>query len=233
MSILELSDYKENYNRIFDSIEESKKAKVKIICVSKSHPVEALVNAYNSGLKVFGENYVQEMVDKYSTISNEIKKNIEWHFIGHLQTNKVKYIAPFVNFIHSIDKVKLMKEIDKRAGENNRIINGLVQVNISNEVSKSGCEIDEAMEIVKQSINLKNIKIVGLMAISGLESTDLERKNQFEKLRDLRNKVETNLEIKLPELSMGMTDDYHLAIEAGSTMIRIGTAIFGKREYIK
>ncbi|PKL79398.1 MAG: YggS family pyridoxal phosphate-dependent enzyme [Ignavibacteriae bacterium HGW-Ignavibacteriae-4] len=233
MAVLEVNEYKNNYNEILHSIESNKVSKVKILSVSKSHPVEALVNAYDSGLLVFGENYVQEMVDKYETISTEMKNNIEWHFIGSLQTNKVKYIAPFVNCIHSVSKLKLAKEIDKRAKENNRTIDILLQVNTSGEDSKSGCQPDEAEEVIKSSLDLENVKFIGLMTISGLESTDEERKEEFKLLRKIRDGIEINLSIDLPELSMGMTSDYHEAIEEGATMIRIGTAIFGKREYTK
>jgi pyridoxal phosphate enzyme (YggS family) len=233
LAVLEVSEYIENYNEILQSINSDKVSKVKILSVSKSHPVEALINAYESGLRVFGENYVQEMVDKYETISDEMKSNIEWHFIGHLQTNKVKYIAPFVNCIHSVYKLKLAKEIDKRAKENNRIIDLLLQVNTSGEDSKSGCEPHEAEEVIRSSMGLENVKFVGLMTISGLESTDEERKAEFKLLRKIRDEIEMNLSIELPELSMGMTSDYHEAIEEGATMIRIGTAIFGKREYTK
>jgi len=233
LAVLEVSEYIENYNEILHSIDSDKVSKIKILSVSKSHPVEALINAYESGLRVFGENYVQEMVDKYETISNEMKRNIEWHFIGHLQTNKVKYIAPFVNCIHSVYKLKLAKEIDKRAKENNRIIDLLLQVNTSGEDSKSGCEPREAEEVIRSSMGLENVKFVGLMTISGLESTDEERKAEFKLLRKIRDEIEMNLSIELPELSMGMTSDYQEAIEEGATMIRIGTAIFGKREYTK
>ncbi len=233
MAILEVHEYIDNYNEILDSIDSNKRDKVRILSVSKSHPVEALSNAYESGLRVFGENYVQEMVDKYDTISEEMKKNIEWHFIGHLQTNKVKYIAPFVNCIHSVYKLKLAKEISKRAKDNNRTINILLQVNTSGEESKSGCTPKEAKDIVKNILELENIKMIGLMTISGLESTNEERKEEFKLLRKLRDDIEKDLSIDLPELSMGMTSDYHEAIEEGATMIRIGTAIFGKRVYNK
>ncbi|MER3328223.1 MAG: YggS family pyridoxal phosphate-dependent enzyme [Candidatus Kapaibacterium sp.] len=233
MAILEANEYIENYNDILHSIDSDKREKVTILSVSKSHPLEALTNAYESGLRVFGENYVQEMVDKYETISEDMKSNIEWHFIGHLQTNKVKYIAPFVNCIHSVYKLKLAKEIDKRAKENNRTINVLLQVNTSGEDSKSGCEPQLAEEVIKNSLGLENLKFIGLMTISGLESTDEERKEEFKLLRKIRDEIEKKLSIELPELSMGMTSDYHEAIEEGATMIRIGTAIFGKRVYTK
>ena len=233
MAILDVNEYIDNYNEISNSINKDKIGKVKILSVSKSHPVEALVNAYKSGLRVFGENYVQEMVDKYDTVSEEMKKNIEWHFIGHLQTNKVKYIASFVNCIHSVYKLKLAKEIDNRAQENNRKIDLLLQVNTSGEESKSGCEPEEAESVIKSCLELENINFIGLMTISGLESNNEERREEFILLRKVRDEIESNLSIVLPELSMGMTSDYNEAIEEGATMIRIGTAIFGKREYTK
>lgn len=233
MAVLEVEEYRNNYNDIENSIAEEKKSKVKIVSVSKSHTVEALIRAYKSGLRVFGENYVQEMVDKYEFVDSELKSEIEWHFIGHLQTNKVKYIAPFVDCIHSVYKLKLAKEIDKRAKENNRKIDILLQVNTSGEESKSGCTLADAKEIVIGIAELENVNLKGLMTISGLESTDEERKKEFNDLRLLRDKLENELDISLPELSMGMTSDYQLAIEEGSTLIRIGTAIFGKREYTK
>lgn len=233
MAVLEVEEYKSNYDRIANSIREDKKHEVKIVCVSKSHPVEALISAFESGLRIFGENYVQEMVDKYNDVSSSMKKNIEWHFIGHLQTNKVKYIASFVDCIHSVYKLKLAKEIDKRALENNRVIDILLQVNTSGEDSKSGCNKIDAKQIVKDIIGLKNVKLKGLMTISGLESTDDERKLEFNELRELRDNLEKEFKIELSVLSMGMTSDYQLAIEEGSTMIRVGTAIFGKRDYKK
>jgi pyridoxal phosphate enzyme (YggS family) len=229
LAILEVHEYKQNYDSIASSIDVEKRSRVKIVSVSKSHPVEALINAYASGLRVFGENYVQEMLDKYNVVSDELKTGIEWHFIGHLQSNKVKYIAPFVNCIHSVDKLKLAIEIDKRAKENSRIIDAFLQVNSSGEDSKSGCEASEAEAILREAQSLTNINFMGLMTISGLESTDEERKQQFEMLSHLRDSLEERLKIKLPDLSMGMTDDYQLAIASGSTLIRIGTAIFGTR----
>lgn len=231
MSVLKVSEYKSNYEEIANSIAKDKQSSVKIVCVSKSHPVEALISAYEAGMRVFGENYVQEMVDKHNFVNEELKSAIEWHYIGHLQTNKVKYIAPFVDCIHSVYKLKLAKEIDKRAKENNRTINILIQINISHEDSKSGCEAAEAADLLDQIRSLENIKVVGLMAISGLESTDSERREQFSVLRNLRDELEKRHDASLPVLSMGMTSDYQIAIEEGSTMIRIGTALFGKREY--
>lgn len=231
MALLDTEQYKKNYNEIFNSISDSKKDEVKIISVSKSHPKEAMKRAYDSGLHIFGENYVQEMVEKYEWLDESTKNKIEWHFIGHLQTNKVKYIAPFVNCIHSVYKLKLAKEINKRAKQNDRTIDILLQVNTSGEDSKSGCNPSDANEVAKGILNLDSVNLKGLMTISGLDSTDEERKEEFALLADLRDKISSELNIELKDLSMGMTADYQLAIDQGSTMIRIGTAIFGERVY--
>ena len=231
MALLDTEQYIKNYNEILGSITESKQDEVKIISVSKSHPKEAMKRAYDSGLRVFGENYVQEMVEKYEWLEEGIKSEIDWHFIGHLQTNKVKYIAPFVDCVHSVYKLKLAKEISKRAKQNERTIDILLQVNTSGEDSKSGCDPSDAVDIAKGIIELDNVNLKGLMTISGLDSTDDERKEEFALLADLKNKINNQLNIHLQELSMGMTADYQLAIEQGSTMIRVGTAIFGERVY--
>lgn len=231
MALLDTEQYINNYNEILDSIKESKRNDVKVISVSKSHPKEAMKRAYDSGLRVFGENYVQEMVEKYEWLEEGIKSEIEWHFIGHLQTNKVKYIAPFVDCVHSVYKLKLAKEINKRAEQNDRTIDILLQVNTSGEESKSGCNPSDAVDIAKGIIELENVNLKGLMTISGLDSTNDERKEEFALLADLKNKINNELNIDLQDLSMGMTADYQLAIEQGSTMIRVGTAIFGERVY--
>ncbi len=231
MALLDTEQYINNYNEILGSITESKQDDVKIISVSKSHPKEAMKRAYDSGLRVFGENYVQEMVDKYEWLEEGIKSEIEWHFIGHLQTNKVKYIAPFVDCVHSVYKLKLAKELNKRAEQNSRTIDILLQVNTSGEETKSGCSPSDAVDIAKGIIELDNVNLKGLMTISGLDSTDEERKEEFALLADSKNKINNELNIDLQELSMGMTADYQLAIDQGSTMIRVGTAIFGERVY--
>ncbi len=231
MALLDTEQYKRNYDNILNSISDSYKEKVKIISVSKSHPKEAMKRAYDSGLNVFGENYVQEMVEKYEWLDKETKDNIEWHFIGHLQTNKVKYIAPFVNCIHSVYKLKLAKEISKRAKQNDRTIEILLQVNTSREESKSGCNPKESLEIAKGIQELENVSLKGLMTISGLDSTDEERKKEFELLNTIRKNIKNEFGLELNDMSMGMTSDYQLAIDQGSTMIRIGTAIFGERVY--
>lgn len=231
MAVFEVESYIDNYKEIEKQVNEVSDHKVKIISVSKAHPLQAMKNAYESGLRVFGENYVQEMVDKFEELDDNTKNEIEWHFIGHLQSNKVKYIAPFVDLIHSVHKPKLAKEINKRARQNDRIIDILLQINTSGEESKSGTNPDQAIEVIKKILEYENINLVGLMTISGLESSDEERREEFKLLREIRDNAESELKIKLPELSMGMTSDFKIAIEEGATMIRVGTAIFGERNY--
>lgn len=203
--------------------------KVKIVAVSKLKPAKTLLEAYNFGLKRFGENYVQELVDKYQ----EMPKDIEWHFIGHLQSNKVKYIAPFVHLIHSVDSYKLLVEINKLAKKNDRIIDCLIQIYIAEEDSKTGFEETEFFEMLfNGSINdLTNIKICGLMGMSTFtENLDQIRK-EFKLLKTIFEKAKSynHKNIDLKEISMGMSGDWQIAIEEGATIVRIGSAIFGNR----
>lgn len=203
--------------------------KVKIVAVSKLKLSKMLLEAYNFGLKRFGENYVQELVDKYQ----EMPKDIEWHFIGHLQSNKVKYIAPFVHLIHSVDSYKLLVEINKQAIKNKRIIDCLIQIYIAEEDSKTGFEETEFFEMLfNGSINdLTNIKICGLMGISTFtENLDQIRK-EFKLLKTIFEKAKSynHKNIDLKEISMGMSGDWQIAIEEGATIVRIGSAIFGNR----
>ncbi len=202
---------------------------IKIIAVSKFKPAEMLLEAYNLGLKRFGENYVQELVDKYQ----ELPKDIEWHFIGHLQSNKVKYIAPFVHMIHSVDSFKLLVEINKQAKKNERIIDCLIQIYIAEEDSKSGIEETEFFEMLNNgSINdLTNIRICGLMGMSTFTENLEQIRKEFKLLKTISDKARSfeHKNIELKEISMGMSGDWQIAIEEGSTMIRIGSAIFGNR----
>lgn len=203
--------------------------KVKIVAVSKFKPTKILLEAYDIGLKIFGENYVQELVDKYQ----EMPKDIEWHFIGHLQSNKVKYIAPFVYMIHSVDSFKLLVEINKQAKKNERIIDCLIQINIAEEDSKTGFEETEFFEMLSNEIinNLTNIKICGLMGMSTFtENLDQIRK-EFKLLKTIFEKAKSysHKNIDLKEISMGMSGDWQIAIEEGTTIVRIGSAIFGTR----
>ena len=204
-------------------------AGVKLVAVSKFKPKELLLEAYEIGFRAFGENYVQELVDKYEALP----KDIEWHFIGHLQTNKVKYIAPFVNFIHSVDSFKLLKEIDKQATKNERVIECLIQIYIAKEDSKTGMDKAEYLEMLESQEfkSLKNIKVRGLMGMSTFtDNMDLVRE-EFRSLKDLFEQTQDIQadNFSLQEISMGMSGDWQLAVEEGSTMIRVGSSIFGSR----
>lgn len=202
---------------------------VTLVAVSKTKPVSDLMEAYNAGQRVFGENYVQELVDKQP----QLPKDVAWHFIGHLQSNKVKYIAPFVRLIHGVDSLKLLQEINKQALKNNRVIDCLLQIYIAEEESKFGLDETELRAILssEELKNLKNIKIVGLMGMSTFTDNQAQVKKEFQNLKAVFDKYKTlkteNCDLKT--LSMGMSGDYQLAIECGSTMVRIGSSIFGVR----
>lgn len=201
---------------------------VTLVAVSKTKPVEALMQAYNAGFKRFGENYVQELVDKH----DQMPKDIEWHFIGHLQSNKVKYIAPFVSLIHSVDSFKLLQEINKQAAKNNRVIDCLLQIYIAEEDTKSGMTEAECLAILTSDAlrSLANVRITGLMGMSTFTDDEQQVRKEFRKL----NAFQASLLSAFPYLStisMGMSGDYPIAIEEGSTMIRVGSKIFGNRNY--
>lgn len=206
---------------------------VKVIAVSKTKPAEMLLNAYKSGIKVFGENYVQELVDKHQYCENLSINDIEWHFIGHLQSNKVKYIIDFVDFIHSVDSIKLADEINKRAEKLNKVQKVFLQVNTSGEDSKSGCEPHEVVLLADEYLKMRNIQLVGLMTIGTFTDDENQQRKEFSLLRNLLNDINNKLNLELKELSMGMTNDYPTAINEGATMVRIGTAYFGERNYNK
>ena len=218
---------------------------VQLVAVSKTHPASAVLEAYQTGHRIFGENKVQELVEKH----NELPKDIEWHLIGHLQSNKVKYIAPFVHLIHSVDSLKLLQEINKQALKNNRMINCLLQIYIAHEETKFGLSFEEAETLLASEDfrNLKNICITGLMGMATNTDSTEQIKNEFHRLNiffhQLKKKQDnfelSNLELsnsnpsnlKLTELSMGMSSDYKIAIAEGSTLIRVGSTIFGNRNY--
>lgn len=203
---------------------------VKLVAVSKNHPAEAVLEAYEAGQRVFGENLVQEMVDKQA----QLPADIEWHLIGHLQTNKVKYIAPFIKLIESVDSLKLLKEIDKQAAKHQRVIDCLLQIYIADEESKFGLGFDEAIELLRSDefAALKNVRIIGLMGIATNIAQQKQISAEFNELKVLFDGIKVSYFRQsdyFKEISMGMSSDYQLAIEEGSTMVRIGSNIFGKR----
>jgi len=200
--------------------------KATLVAVSKTKPVEELQTLYDLGQRDFGENYVQELVDKQTVLP----KDIRWHFIGHLQRNKVKYIAPFVHLIHGVDSEDLLAEINKQAAKNNRIIDCLLQVYIATEETKFG--FDEAELKHVQAAKYSNVQIMGLMGMASF-SKDLNLvRNEFKQLEKLYTKL-PSMQIKPTILSMGMSGDYPMAIEEGSTMVRIGSLLFGERNYTR
>ena len=213
----------ENYHKIKAQIP----ANVELVAVSKFHPVEKIQEVYDCGQRVFGENKVQELLTKV----NELPSDIKWHLIGHLQTNKVKYIAPFIDTIQSVDSEKLLLEINKEAVKNNRKIKVLLQVKIAEEETKYGLEIAEAKEIFSNYLEHQypNIEILGLMGMATFTDNKNQVKSEFLVLKSLFDELSTFK--KLETLSMGMSDDFSLAIECGSTSVRIGSAIFGVRNY--
>ena len=208
-------------------------AHVTLVAVSKTKPVADLMEAYDAGQHIFGENYVQELVEKQEQMPNDI----QWHFIGHLQSRKVKLIAPFVSLIHGVDSLKLLQEINKQAAKNNRVIDCLLQVFIAEEESKFGLDEQELNEILEQvhndKENYKNIQIVGLMGMATFTENQNQIEKEFKHLKTIFDKYKKlNTEhCQLNTLSMGMSGDYQLAISCGSTMVRIGSSIFGTRNY--
>ena len=197
---------------------------VLVVAVSKTKSIDCIKRAYQIGHRDFGENKVQEMTSKF----NQLPKDINWHMIGHIQTNKVKYLAPYVSLIHSLDSLRLAKEIDKQAVKNNRVIECLIQYRISSEETKFGLNENEVLEIIELKDNFKGIKIIGLMGMASFVDDQNIIDNEFKKLKILFDKIKlSNKKFKI--LSMGMTLDYNLAIKNGSNMIRIGSKIFGER----
>jgi len=205
---------------------------VTLVAVSKTKPNEDILAAYAAGQRIFGENKAQEMTTKYEALP----KDIEWHMIGHLQRNKVKYIAPYVSLIHSVDSLRLLKEINKEAQKNNRTIPCLLQVYIAKEESKFGLDETEVVELLDNHLlELPNIKIVGLMGMATNTDNEATIKNEFISLNVFFNRLKQthfSNDQGFQVLSMGMSGDYSLAISCGSNMVRIGSAIFGSRNYI-
>ena len=209
-------------------------AHVTLVAVSKTKPVSYLMEAYHAGQRVFGENYVQELVEK----EQQMPKDIKWHFIGHLQSRKVKLIAPFVSLIHGVDSFKLLQEINKQAEKNNRVIDCLLQIFIAEEESKFGLDEQELFEIIQSDAfqQLNNIRIVGFMGMATFTENKAQIEKEFRQLKflfdqykQLNEQPKSTSNFQLETLSMGMSGDYLLAISCGSTMVRIGSSIFGSR----
>ena len=203
----------------------------KLIAVSKTKPMEDVQTAYDIGQRIFGENKVQELTEKQESLP----KDIEWHMIGHLQSNKVKYIAPFVSLIHAVDSIKLLKEINKQALKNNRIIQVLLQAHIAEETNKFGFSYSELNTILEENQlkELHNINVIGLMAIATNTNDTNVIRQEFKTLKSFFDKhnSSTSENINLKELSIGMSNDYKIALEEGATLIRVGSSIFGSRNY--
>jgi hypothetical protein len=217
------------------NIEEIRKhipTHVRLVCVSKFHPNETLMEAYVCGERIFGESKVQELCGKYETLP----KDISWHYIGHLQTNKIKFIVHFVELIHGVDSFKLLEEINKQALKAGKIVNCLLQVHIAKEETKFGFSNEELIETLSEGKwkELSGIRICGLMGMATYTENRDQIRNEFKGLKVLLDQVKEqyfNNEPSFRELSMGMSDDYQIAIEEGSTLVRIGSSIFGQREY--
>jgi len=218
----------ENITRIVAGLPDG----VRLIAVSKTKPVELLKEAYSCGQRAFGENKVQEMTLKYE----ELPKDIEWHFIGHLQTNKVKYMAPFVHLIHGVDSFKLLKTIDAEARKVNRVIHCLLQFHIAEEETKFGFSLEEAFEMLNSDEFkvLANVQIRGVMGMATFTDDENQIRKEFAGLKSVFDNLQSSFFANNPEfkdISMGMSGDYRLAIEQGSTMVRIGSTLFGERNY--
>jgi pyridoxal phosphate enzyme (YggS family) len=202
---------------------------VTLAAVSKTKPVSDIMQAYEAGQRVFGENKIQEMTEKWE----QMPKDIQWHMIGHIQSNKVKYMAPYVSLIHGVDSLKLLEEINKQAQKNNRVIDCLLQLHIAEEETKFGLNEEELNELLQSDIfkNLRNIKIVGLMGMATFTENQAQIRKEFQHLKTIfdNHQQPTTYNRQLTTLSMGMSGDYQLAIECGSTMVRIGSSIFGTR----
>jgi pyridoxal phosphate enzyme (YggS family) len=217
---------KENLEKIKSELPEN----VTLVAVSKTKPIEQIFEAYKAGQLDFGENYVQELEEKHK----QLPQDIRWHAIGHLQSNKVKYIAPFVYLIHGVDSLKLLQEINKQAQKNNRVINCLLQIHIAQEETKFGFSFEECENLFHSDelTKLKNVQIVGFMGMASNTNHQTQIKNEFASLNQFFDKI-SHLNNNISILSMGMSGDYKLAIEQGSTMVRLGSLIFGERNYNK
>lgn len=221
-------DIRENIRKIKEGLPSN----VTLVAVSKTKPVDDILEAYDSGHLIFGENKVQDLVQKYETLP----KDIEWHMIGHLQTNKVKYIAPFIHLIHAVDSLKLLKVINNEALKNGRVVSCLLQFHIASEETKYGLSLSEAEELLssKDYMGLTNVGIQGVMGMATFTDDKGKIRKEFRTLKGIFDKLKSKYfrgEASFKEISMGMSDDYLLAIEEGSTLVRIGSSIFGPRNY--
>lgn len=219
---------KDNLNKVRAMLPSN----VTLIAVSKTKPVSDLQEAYDAGQRIFGENKALEMRDKHQ----ELPKDIQWHFIGHLQTNKIKYIAPFVTLIHSIDSASLLEAVNREAIKNDRVIDCLLQFHIAQEDTKFGLDIDEVKQLLESENykNQKNVRIVGVMGMATFTDEVTQIRNEFKTLKDIFDFLKVNYfkdDDSFKEISMGMSDDYPIAIEEGATMVRVGSKIFGARNY--
>lgn len=220
-----------NIEKYQSIISELNPNKVQLIAVSKTKPNEDIIELYNLGHRAFGENYVQELVDKAASLP----KDIHWHFIGHLQSNKVKYIAPFVHLIHGVDSEKLLQEINKQAIKQNRVIDCLLQVHIATEETKFGFDAEDIQELIQSGrlAQYANIQIKGLMGMASFSDDPSLLTKEFMSLKQIFDQAATHLGNPFTILSMGMSSDYALAIRLGSNMVRIGSLLFGARNYSK
>lgn len=198
---------------------------VTLVAVSKTKPNDAIIEAYETGQRIFGENKVQELVSKYESLP----KDIEWHMIGHLQRNKVKYIAPFVHLIHGIDSLRLLEEVDKQAAKFKRTQRVLLQMHIAEEETKFGLDENELIEILQQLEDFPNVQVLGLMGMATFTDSEEKISKEFYYLKTIYDKYKTDYQFTT--LSMGMSGDYQLAIQNGSNMVRVGSSIFGERHY--
>ncbi len=237
LKYMEKVDLTDNLKKVEKNIEEAalnserKRDDITLLAVSKNHSLEDLKILRKAGVKLFGENRVQELQEKDEKLKSEGIIQ-DWHFIGHLQRNKVKYLMRMENcrMIESIDSLRLAKEVNKRAGKNNRIISVLIEINASGDENKYGIKAEHSEEFLKKLLNLKHLNIKGLMTVLPYFDNPEKLRPYFKKMKKLFDSLSDNI-IKLDELSMGMTNDYQIAIEEGATIVRVGTALFGKREY--
>lgn len=217
-----MMNIKENILYLLDQLPKE----VKLVAVSKTKPNEAIFEAYKAGHRIFGENKVQEMISKYEVLP----KDIQWHMIGHVQSNKVKYMAPFVTLIHGVDSLKLLKEINKQALKNNRVIDCLLQLHIASESNKFGLSKIECIEALIAAESLENVTIKGLMGMATFTNDNCQIEQEFNGLKELYDQLAKQYG-EFEVLSMGMSGDYEIAIAKGSNMIRVGSKIFGERNY--